>query len=145
MIKKTRSNNQKYPKSSFIIIIPIAIVLFLLLFSDDIGFQLFLGLVLFILFASLLYLIIAKFQLEVSPEGIYYQIKPFGKRQFIPEKNILNKEIVSIDFIGIFGGWGIRKKKGKKAYIFNDGKFLLVKTDKTDYYFSINDEKGYMM
>jgi len=61
-------------------------------------------------------------------------------KKFIPEKNILTKEILSIDFIGMFGGWGIRKKKGKKAYIFNDGKFLLVKTTKTDYYFSINDE-----
>ncbi len=134
------SKNQKYPKNSFIIIIPIAIVLFLLLFANDTGFQLFLGLVLFILLTTLLYLIIAEFELEVNQAGVYYQIKPFGKKQFIPEKNILNKEIVSIDFIGMFGGWGIRKKKGKKAYIFNDGKFLLVKTTKTDYYFSINDE-----
>lgn|GEM_PF-4934522 len=80
------SKNQKYPKSSFIIIIPIAIVLFLLLFANDTGFQLFLGLVLFILLTTLLYSIIAKFELEVNQAGVYYQIKPFWEKNSFPKR-----------------------------------------------------------
>lgn len=89
------SKNQKYPKNSFIIIIPIAIVLFLLLFANDTGFQLFLGLVLFILL-TLLYLIIAEFELEVNQAGFSNQStfnRVFKKIQGItPSEYIIAKK-----------------------------------------------------
>lgn len=145
-MEKSINETQKYPRNSFILIIPILIILFLFVFSTNIWFQLFLGMILLILFSSLLYVIAAKFEFEMNEFGIFYRIKPFGKKQYIAKSDIASIEIISLDFIGTFGGWGVRKKKGQKAYVFNDGEFLLIKTSKTDYYFSIKDKcKFYAM
>ena len=140
ILNKKIAESQKYPKTSYVIIIPILIVLFLFLFSVDIWFQLFLGLVLIILLLSMFYLVFAKFEIEMNSFGISYGVKPFGKKKHIPSDEILNIKVITFNFIGTFGGWGVRKRKGKKAYIFNDEKFLLVKTSDTEYYFSIKNK-----
>ncbi len=139
-MKKAIIEIQKYPKNSFIIILPIVIVLFLFVSATDIWFQLFLGFILLVLFSSLFYLIVAKFEIELNNLGVCYQIKPFGKKQSIPKSDIVSVRIITFDFITVFGGWGVRKRRDKRAYIFNDKEFLLVKTSKTDYYFSIKDK-----
>lgn len=139
-MKKHVSESQKYPRSSYIIIMPIAIILLLFLFATDIWLQLFLGLTLIILFLSLFYLMFAKFKIELSNDGILYSLTPFGKKQHIPKEAIKNIQITTFDFIGTFGGWGVRKRKGKKAYIFNDKSFLVVETSDTEYYFSIKNK-----
>lgn len=139
-MRKQVSEIQKYPRSSYIIIIPMAIILLLFLFATDIWLQLFLGSALIILSLSLFYLMFAKFKIELSNHGILYSLTPFGKKQQIPKEIIKTVEITTFDFIGTFGGWGVRKKKGKKAYIFNDKSFLVVKTPDTEYYFSIKNK-----
>lgn len=139
-MQKQIIENQKYPKTSYIIIIPTLIILFLFLLSVDIWFQLFLGLVLVVLLLSLFYLVFAKFEIEMNSLGISYRVKPFERRKYIPRDEIKNIKITTFDFIGTFGGWGVRKRKGKKAYIFNNEKFLLVKTSDTEYYFSIKNK-----
>ena len=139
-MQKQINESQKYPRSSYIIIIPILIILFLFIFSIDIWIQLFLGLILIVLLFSLFYLISLKFELEMNNLGISYRVGPFGRKKHLPINKIKDIQIISFDFVGVFGGWGIRKRKGKKAYIFNDDSFLLVKTLNTEYYFSIKNK-----
>src|SRR5690606_39512859 len=77
------------------------IILFLFLFSVDIWFQLFLGLVLIILLLSMFYLVFAKFEIEMNSFGISYGVKPFGRTKHIPrdrKSTRLNSSHVKISY-----------------------------------------------
>lgn len=138
-MEKAFKEIQKYPGSSYILIVPLLIVLMLFVFSVDVWFQLFLGSIVLVLALSLLYVFTARFIIEINSSGVSYQVTPFGKKQYISKNDITNIEVINLDFIGTFRGWGARKRKGKKAYIFNDGDFLFIKTSEMSYYFSIKD------
>ncbi len=142
-MEKAFKEIQKYPGSSYILIVPLLIVLVLFVFSVDVWFQLFLGSIVLVLALSLLYVFTARFIIEINSSGISYQITPFGKKQYISKNDITSIEIIDFDFIGTFGGWGVRKRKGKKAYIFNDADFLSIRTSEMDYYFSIKDRTAF--
>lgn len=123
------------------VFIPIIVVLFSFIAADELLTIVFWSIILAVVLFATWYMFFTKLLLKGSEQGIYYQLKPFQKKKvFLPFNEILELEIEATDFLTKFGGWGKRKKGNEKAYVFNDGYFLKVKTDTRTYYFSISDQ-----
>lgn len=134
----------EYPKTAFIgILVPIFIIsillvnfyhekllFFILLFAD------------LILILSAFYIYKTSLYLRISNSTVYYELNSFSiDKGEISLNDIVEIEIIPLDYISKFGGWGKRKNKNGVAYIFNDGSFLRIQTSKQIYYFSISDKK----
>lgn len=76
-----------------------------------------------------LFLILAKFNLKISKNGINYSIFPFVNKG-IKWKDVKNYEINKISALNDFAGWGIRySKKYGWGYIFNSNYALTILTE----------------
>lgn len=143
-MEKEFHDKTEYPKTAFIgILVPIFIIsillvnfyhekllFFILLFAD------------FILILSAFYIYKTSLQLSISNTVFCYELNSFSKEKGeISLNDIVAIEIIPLDYITKFGGWGKRKNKNGTAYIFNNGYFLKIKTSNNVYYFSISDNK----
>ena len=143
MVKEFQDKTE-YPKIAFIgILIPILIISILQVnfYSDKILFYILLFVNL-ILILSAFYIYKTSLNLRISDTVFYYELNSFSKeREEISLKDILEIELIPLDYISKFGGWGKRRNKNGTAYIFNDGYFLKIKTSNNVYYFSVSDNK----
>lgn len=135
-MEKEFQDKTQYPKTAFIgILIPIFIISILLVsFYNE-------KLLFFILLFGELVLILSAFYiykttlyLSISNTDFYYELNSFfkDKEKFLL-KDISEIELIPLDYISKFGGWGKRKNKNGIAYIFNDGYFLKIQTSNNVY------------
>lgn len=134
----------KYPKTALqAIAMPLfAIPILCYVYALEIVFILLLAFVFILLAIVLYYMYKTQLTVELTSKGVSYSLQSFStKKGQIPFSEIINIDVVSLDYISKFGGWGYRKNKNGEAFIFNDGSFLHVQTAKQHYYFSISDEQ----
>lgn len=123
------------------VFIPMIVVLTLFITADELLTIVFSSIILAVVLFAIWYMFFVKLLLKGCEQGIYYQLKPFQKKEvFLPFNEILELAIEATDFLTKFGGWGKRKKGNEMAYVLNDGYFLKVKTATRTYYFSISDQ-----
>lgn len=143
-MEKEFQDKTQYPKTAFIgILIPIFIISILLVsfYNEKLLFFILLFAEL-VLILSAFYIYKTTLYLSISNTDFYYELNSFFKdKEKILLKDISEIELIPLDYISKFGGWGKRKNKNGIAYIFNDGYFLKIQTSNNVYYFSISDKK----
>lgn len=143
-MEKEFQDKTQYPKTAFIgILIPIFIISILLVsfYNEKLPFFILLFAEL-VLILSAFYIYKTTLYLSISNTDFYYELNSFFKdEEKILLKDISEIELIPLDYISKFGGWGKRKNKNGIAYIFNDGYFLKIQTFNNVYYFSISDKK----
>lgn len=134
----------KYPKIALqAITVPLfSIPIFCYVYALETVFVLLLAFVFILLAIGGYYMYKTQLTVELTSKGVSYTLQSFStKKGQIPFSEIINIDVVSLDYTTKFGGWGHRKNKNGEAFIFNDGSFLHVQTAKQQYYFSISDEQ----
>ncbi|MDR2223328.1 MAG: hypothetical protein LBE34_11410 [Flavobacteriaceae bacterium] len=143
-MEKKFCDETNYPKIALVMTL---VFMFILCYSlyvnydNKIFFLLLLSVFIIIIIAAF-WIYTTSLIINLSKKGIAYELKSFfTEKNFIPMEDIIQIELVSLDFTTRFGGWGKRKHKNEIAYIFNNNFFLEIKTLSQVYYFSISDNK----
>ena len=106
-----------------ITLIPATALMFIVTLSDlhSTGIDLAIDLIkqpqLWIMFSVLLLLLSLKLKVQINSHGIQYQMLPFHRKaRYISWQEITACQILKINALKEFGGWGIRRGRLGKAY-----------------------------
>lgn len=110
-------------KIGLITLIPATALMFIVTLNDlhSTGIDLFIDLIkqpqLWIMLSVLLLLLSLKLKVQINSEEIRYQMLPFHRKaRRIPWKEVTACQILKINALKEFGGWGIRRGRLGKAY-----------------------------